>query len=218
MKRTGAAAAVVALGLCGAAQAHPHVFVEGGLTFLTDGAGHLAAVEVYWAYDDLFSMLFLAENGLLDGGDAPDPAALAALAGQDAPWGRDGFDGDLVLSVGGAAVALSGPLRPGLTWQDGRLVSHHIRALPERVAPGAGVVQAQMYDPGYYVAYTLSLPVAMAGGGGCEVLRLPADLNAAYSALDDLMYGPGGAGIDGDDFPAVGDLFAETVELRCPGG
>ena len=207
--------AALSAGPCGA---HPHVFVDGGVTFLTDGAGHLAAVEVYWAYDDLYSLLFLAEHGLDLSGQGPDPEALAALAGQDAPWGQEGFAGDLALVAGGEAVVLSGPLRPGLLWQDGRLVSHHLRVLTGRVAPEAGPVQLRMYDPDYYIAYSLSLPVTAPEGSGCLSARQPADLNAAYSALDDLMYGPGGAGIEGDDFPPVGDLFAETVELRCPGG
>ncbi|MEM9369716.1 MAG: DUF1007 family protein, partial [Pseudomonadota bacterium] len=44
----------VALALCTAvrtAEAHPHVFVEGGVSFVLDDEGALAALEVTWRYD-----------------------------------------------------------------------------------------------------------------------------------------------------------------------
>lgn len=56
------------LALAGA-EAHPHVFIDTGLTFRFDGEGRLGAVSVVWAFDDFSSMLMVEDMEMDQDGD-----------------------------------------------------------------------------------------------------------------------------------------------------
>ncbi|MEM7440580.1 MAG: DUF1007 family protein [Pseudomonadota bacterium] len=197
------------------AVAHPHVFIDAGVTFLFDDQGKLAAVQVMWAYDEFYSLLQLEDLEL----DADGDGVLSAeeqeeLAGYDTNW-VEGYEGDFYLSVGGNLVKLAGPTRPGAKLQDGRIVSWHIRPLLERVEIGEAEVVAKVYDPTFYTAYTVDLGISTTGREGCDTFRQAADLSKAYDYLEELLYGPGSENAGEDNFPAVGEHFADTITLTC---
>ena len=54
-------------------------------------------------------------------------------------------------------------------------------------------------------------------GAACEHRLERADLDAAYAQLDELIEGIGGAVSAEDNFPAVGELFADLVVFECAG-
>ena len=97
------------------AQAHPHVFVEVGLRFVSQPDGRLSGVEVTWRYDDFFSLLVLEDRGL-------DPDGDMVLTGY---WGRTP-EGEpnlvrMTYSLGGdGSVRQYGQASTdhGLTWSD----------------------------------------------------------------------------------------------------
>lgn len=148
---------------------HPHVFIDAGANLLFDDAGQLAAVRVFWAYDEFYSLLLVEDNSLdADGDGLPEQAALDADAGLDVDWAA-GFPCGLYLKNAGADVALSGPVKHGMRYEDGRVISWHIRPLETRLTVVAEPLLVQAYDPTFFVTYDVRLPVSSQGCEDCSV-------------------------------------------------
>ena len=213
MRRWGVALAVV---LAGPAGAHPHMWMDTALDVHLDAEGRAAAVRVTWTYDEFSSMALIEERGLdadHDGNSTPEEEA--QLSGFDMGWDA-GFPGDTYVLSGGAAVALSGPSDWTARHQGGRITSSHLRRIEPPVALDR-VLQVQVYDPGFYTAYTIvKRPVvtpALPEGCVAEVLA-PNPAEADQRLLDALAE----YGADQDveaDFPAIGAQFSEEVRLTC---
>jgi len=208
----------LALSLCLAgapAWSHPHEFVDAGLTFHLDSNGLLTEISVEWRYDLFTSMLILTDLGLnpasidLAPDDAPD------LQGFDLHW-IEGYNGDLWPMADGEPLELEHPVAAPTTVEGGQVVSRHRRALSEPVDPRAVRVSVQVYDPEYYIAYTVA-GVPAVDGDGCRARVFSADMDAAYAILEAAMAEVSDGGtIDLElDFPRVGKDFADEVQLDC---
>lgn len=242
MRRMPAAALSVAAALCAGgftaapAAAHPHIFVETGLKLELDGEGRLIGVEVTWTYDELYSLLVLEDMELDDDYDGVlRPDEIEKLDGFDLQWDA-GFAGDLYAlraveagqaqgpsgaetadeaeaeTASGAEVetrelALGAPQGRGARFKDGKITTVHFRPL---AAQRAGGVMLRAYDPTYYTAYEISgrieAPAPCRG-----VLRKP-DLERAYAEVESRL---GGRSASADDYPEVGEFFADTVVISC---
>lgn len=215
------AAMALPLAVPAPAMAHPHIWVDAGLEIYFDDQGRLAALRITWVYDEFFSMLMLSDLEL-DSGFSGEltPEDHAALQGFDMNW-IEGYHGDVFVTLDGAAQALSGPLEWTSDLIDGQLVSTHLRALEERVAPEGAEVRIEVYDPTYYTAYRIVGTPAVMGRTDCRVRIFEPDWDAAdaqlQAALDEML----GAGLDEfeieADFPAVGRLFADEARIACAG-
>jgi ABC-type uncharacterized transport system substrate-binding protein len=215
MRRIFATAAMLCA-LSAPALAHPHVFVDTGLRLIFDDQGRLAAVRVTWAYDELFSLLVLEDRELDKDYDGKlTEAEQAALKGFDMDW-PDWFEGDLFLTAGGEKIEMSGPMEITATLADSRIVTTHLRALETRLEVGEQPVVFQVYDPGYYTGYEISLPVKIIGREGCAAKVFMPDLDAAQKELQDALaeYTPS-EDLEEMGWPAVGASFAEEVRLTC---
>lgn len=186
--------------------AHPHIFVDTALHVVTDDTGRISGVEVHWSYDELYSLLVL-EDMELDGdydGKLTE-AELQALDGFDLQW-VEGFAGDLYATVGGEGVTLGAPEGRGTSFENGKITTRHFRP----VSGGGAELILRAYDPTFYTAYDLTGGVH--APEGCDVRIEKPDLDAAYAAveaaLEDMPPDP-------DDYPEVGDLFADTVRVTC---
>lgn len=205
-----------ALGLAVAAatpaQAHPHVFIDAGLTFLFDDQNRLAAVQVIWVYDEFYSLLMIEDGGYdTDGDGALTDAEKAALAGNDVDW-EAGFPGDLTLRFGGETVALAGAVEHRADYENGRVVTSHIRPLETRIdIDGAGPLVAKVFDPTFFVAYDVTKGVTTARDA-CSIAHTPADLDAAEALVESLMSEQDYAD---DDYPQVGEAYADSFSLTC---
>lgn len=202
--QTAAMLAAVAVPTIGAA--HPHVFVDTALHVMTDDAGHITGVEVHWSYDELYSLLVL-EDMELDGdydGKLTE-AELQALDGFDLQW-IEGFEGDLYARNGAAPVTLGAPQGRGTSFENGKITSRHFRA----IEGGGAELILRAYDPTFYTAYDLTGGVH--APGTCEVRIDRPDMDAAYAAVDEALKD---MPPDPDDYPEVGDLFADTVRVTC---
>ena len=189
------------------ARAHPHVFVETGLTLVADEAGRLVGVEVSWTYDDFYSLLLLEDMGLDPDGDGVLSAEeLARLDGFDLQW-IEGYLGDLYLSAGDAPVALGRPEGRGTDVADGRITTRHFRSF----GPVDGAVVVRAYDPTFYTAYDLTGGVKVPEG--CRLTIQPADLDRAYTMVEEALYA--NPAMPDDEFPEVGEAFADVVEVSC---
>jgi len=193
-----------------AALAHPHVFIDTTLRAAVDADGTFTGLEVEWAYDDFYSLLIFADMGLDTDGDGQlSPEEVQQLEGFDLQW-IEGFEGDSYAIQDGQPVALGTPEFRAARVEGGRIITTHFRAAQ---APAAGL-QIKAYDPTLYTAYALVGQVEV--DGPCTTIIDPADLDSAYSRLEELLFGnpvPDGDGMV--EFPAVGESFADTVTLSC---
>lgn len=202
---------MLALGFCAApmaGQGHPHIFIDTTLRAVVDADGTFKGVEVRWVYDDFYSLLIFADMGLdSDGDGALTPDEVAKLEGFDLQW-VEGYEGDTYVIRAGAPVPLGPPQSRGLSVTGGRITTTHFRAAD---VPASGLV-IKAYDPTFYTAYELVGQVEV--DGPCTTSIEPADLDAAYSYVEELLYATPEAQAQ-DEFPEVGDRFADTVMLSC---
>ncbi|WP_423211767.1 DUF1007 family protein [Paracoccus yeei] len=200
----------------GKAEAHPHVFIDTGLTFRFDGAGRLGAVSVIWAFDDFSSMLMIEDMEMdKDGDGSLTDDEIARLTAMFSDWPED-FAGDLYLTHDGKPVALSGPLDVGVRFQQGRIVVTHLRALLDRINPGKDGIEAQVYDPTYYTFYDLAGAPRINGRDDCRVQIEKADIAAAQRKYgDELAKLTNDEIMDQGKYPDVGGDFADDMRLEC---
>ena len=198
------------------AEAHPHVFIDTGLTFRFDGEGRLGAVSVVWAFDDFSSMLMVEDMEMdKDGDGVLTDDEIARLTAMFSDWPED-FAGDLYLTRDGKPVALSGPLDVAVRYQQGRIVVTHIRALLDRIRPEDERIEVQVYDPTYYTFYDLVGTLEIRGRDDCRVQIEKADIAAAQRKYgDELAKLTNDEIMDQGKYPDVGGDFADDMRLEC---
>ena len=195
--------------------AHPHIFVDAGLRLLRDAGGVIHAVEVTWRYDELYTLLLTEDYGLDPDYDLVlTEAEVAQMLGFDLNW-SGGFSGGLVVRQGDETLTLGAPEPVSLTLlPSGQLETTHRREIG---GAGAGDLIAQVYDPEFYIAFEMILPISVEGAPTCTVELVRADLDRAYAVLEQALEEIGGAVAAEDNFPPVGAYFADRVEVSCPG-
>lgn len=196
------------------AQAHPHIFVSTEVTVIFED-GVPAAVDLAWIYDDYFSLLITSDLGLdLDGDMQLTAEEEQILAASVTEWPAD-FQGDLEVSQGGDIIQLAPRTNHTMVFEDGIVREMHRRPIPALNDPTAPIT-IRAYDPFYYVAYDLVGAVQIEGRDNCEALITPANLDAAYTLVEELLYGRPAADVGADEqFPEVGVAFADTIEVTC---
>jgi ABC-type uncharacterized transport system substrate-binding protein len=201
--------------IAGSVQAHPHEFVEADLVFHLDSNGLLTDISVEWRYDLFTSMLILTDLGMnpaqtdLAADDAPD------LQGFDLDW-IEGYNGDLWTLADGQPLDLGPPVAQPATLEGGQVVSRHRRALLAPVDPRQAQVVVQVYDPEYYIAYTIAGSPRVEGAD-CRARVFTADMDTAFAVLEAALAeitASGEADLEGD-FPRVGRDFADEVQIDC---
>jgi ABC-type uncharacterized transport system substrate-binding protein len=209
-------AAMVGCAMAGPVLAHPHVWIDTRIEVIVNERNEATGVRVSWTYDDLYSLYVVGDMGLDPDWDGRlTPEEEARLAGFDMNW-DPGFPGDTYALLGEAPLALSRPRDWTASYAGGKITSTHLRvfASPVPVAAGAPLV-VQVYDPGYYVAYSIPFDPVVTGGTGCSAQVFVPDLGAAEEALLAALseYTPD---VDLEaEFPAVGANFAEEVRVTC---
>jgi ABC-type uncharacterized transport system substrate-binding protein len=195
---------------------HPHIFVDAGLRLIHDAARRVVAVEVTWRYDELYSLLLAEDYGLDPDYDLHlTDAEIAATLGFDLNW-SGGFEGGLVLRQGGETLEVGPPEPVSLRMlETGQFETTHRRPVSGAVARAP--VEAQIYDPEFYIAFEMILDVGVAGAPECSAELIRADLDAAYAVLEAALEEIGGAVAAEDNFPPVGAHFADRVVFTCPG-
>jgi len=198
------------------ARAHPHEFIDATLELRFDASGALAEIGVEWRYDAFTSMLILADLGLNPAAETLTPEDEAILSGFDLNW-VDGYDGDLWPMQGDTALALGPPQPVTTTLEEGQIISRHRRPVLTPADPASGPLVIQVYDPEYYVAYTIAGQAAIEGRDDCLARIFAPDLSAANAQLEaamDELYAGGAVDLEAD-FPAVGRDFAEEIRIDC---
>ena len=210
-----AAASLIPLGLAAPALAHPHVFIDSGIEVLIDEQNRATGVRISWTYDEFYSLSVIADKGLDPDGDGTlTTPELAQLSGFDMNW-DPGFPGDTYALQGDADLALSRPRDWSAGYADGKITSHHVRDFDQPVPLAGDPLIVQVYDPGYYVQYTIALDPVLTGGQDCTATAYAPDITEADEQLKAALaeYTP-----DQDveaDFPAIGKAYAEEIRVTC---
>ncbi len=214
--RTTYLSAALAL-LAGPLAAHPHIFITAEVEVVFGEEGQMTGVRLSWTYDEFFSFMLTEDLGLDTDGDlSMTEDELATLAANVLDWPPD-FGGDLYLTQRDAPVALGPREDATVEYRDGMVIERHFRPV---VSPldASWPVAVQVYDPFYYVAYEISPDITVTGGEGCAVELRKADLNAAYTLVEELLYGRPASDVGPDEaFPEVGEAFSDTVFVSCGG-
>ncbi|MEQ6249947.1 DUF1007 family protein [Sulfitobacter sp. HNIBRBA3233] len=209
----------LALALCSVAAplgAHPHIFVDTGLEIILDDRNRVTHIRVTWEYDELYSLLITEDLGVDDDYDGVlSPSDREALTGFDANW-IEGYNGDLVATLGGEPLSLSGPMEPTAELTDGKIVTTHLRAVegaPQLRAP----LVLKPFDATYYTAYEVGRPVTVTGQAACDIDLDPPDMEAALAMTEDdlaqIPEDPERAEAMG--FGDIGERFATEVRVTC---
>ncbi|OAS26593.1 DUF1007 family protein [Methylobacterium platani] len=133
------------------ALAHPHVWIttQAELDYGPDGA--LRSVRHAWTFDPTYSAFAVQGLGQSPTGSV-NPAALAALARDNADnLAEQGYF--TLLKVNGRKVELGTAADPSMSFADGQLTLRF--TLPLK-APLAGTASLEVYDPTYFVAFSLA--------------------------------------------------------------
>jgi ABC-type uncharacterized transport system substrate-binding protein len=199
----------------GPAFAHPHVWIDTKIEVILNDQNEATGVRVGWTYDDLYSLYVVGDMGLDPDWDGKlTPEEVAQLSGFDMKWDPS-FMGDTYPLVGEATLTLSGPKDWTASYADGKITTTHLRTFDAPVPLGAEPLVVQVYDPGYYVAYSIPFDPVVTGGTGCSARVFVPDLDAAEQELMAALseYTPD---VDLEaQFPAVGAKFAEEVRVTC---
>lgn len=197
------------------AYAHPHVFIDTGLTLYFDPEGRLAEVKVVWAYDEFYSLLVTEDYGLDPDFDGVLTAEEnAKITGFDMQWVQ-GFNGDLEIFEGDRLLNLSGPQDYAARYEDGRIITTHLRAVSADQTPGTDLL-IKPYDATYYTAYDVTRGVDVEGTSACRTRVQMPDITAGLQALREEL-----SALDPDidpidaGMPNIGEQLASKVYVTC---
>lgn len=199
----------------GPALAHPHVWIDTRIEVILNDANQATGLRISWTYDDLYSLYIVGDMGLDPDWDGKlTPEEEAQLSGFDMEW-IEGYQGDTYPLMQGQALGLSGPRDWTASYAGGKITSTHLRDFTVPVQVGAEPLVVQVYDPGYYTAYSILTGPVVTGGQGCTAQVFEPDLDAADAALQEALkeYTPD---VDLEaEFPAIGANYAEEVRVTC---
>ena len=203
---------VVALGVTlGAApvMAHPHAWIDLQSQVLLDDDGLVRALQFDWVFDDYYTV------ALADAGEVVDQLAddfwqgiakrnLDNLADHDYFTAVE-FDGQAVEL--GTVSRYDGGLRDGRMWMRFEL------PLAEPKDPAAGSLSFAVYDPTYYIEIIHAVGAVITfDGAGAD--RCEGEIIQPNPTLEQVSLA---AALDKDESAGdgLGELFAETVQVRC---
>lgn len=213
--------AVAALLTAGAANAHPHMWIDARAQIDVDAEQRITAVRQVWRFDEMFGAY--ATQGLKKGKDGSLPAA--TLQGMAQDWmkalGEPISHYFTRVTVNGKSAAFAVPRDARVDWnpKTTRLTLSFTLPLAEPVAPGAGGAQVDIYDPTYFVAYAFDEKGAVSLGGpqgaACTAdYRKPKELD--WKTMQELAAIPADPDALPDELFAITKGLTHRIEVRCP--
>lgn len=213
--------AVAALLTAGAANAHPHMWIDARAQIDVDAEQRITAVRQVWRFDEMFGAY--ATQGLKKGKDGSLPAA--TLQGMAQDWmkalGEPISHYFTRVTVNGKSAVFAVPRDARVDWnpKTTRLTLSFTLPLAEPVAPGAGGAQVDIYDPTYFVAYAFDEKGAVSLGGpqgaACTAdYRKPKELD--WKTMQELAAIPADPDALPDELFAITKGLTHRIEVRCP--
>lgn len=215
---------VLALAVCvffsamAAAFAHPHVLVTSRSEIVLEDR-QVKAVRHIWTFDETFSAF--AIQGLDSDGDGKLTAEELKPLAQVNVESLEEYGFFTFLIVAGAEVdeqPFGDPVDYWLDWDGRQLTLHFTLPLVVNVDAGAGPVRLDVYDPEYFVAFSLheENPAVLAGGAeSCRVsVARPRALDAQAQAK--LAQIPAEIRDLPENLYAMTSDLANAILVRCP--
>ncbi|WP_182911590.1 DUF1007 family protein [Paracoccus sp. JM45] len=199
-----------------AAVAHPHVFVDVSLTLRYDTQGRLATVDEVWTYDELYSLLIFTE--IADHkSDSFGPAELAALRRIDTNF--DPLNGGrMAIESAGGEITTGQPVHLSTELQGDRVVIRRRHILSRPVA-GDRQTSIRVYDPSFYVDFSMPSEVTIQGRAGCRVSlqsgNSAAQADAYDTALRDTLAKELGRTGSQDIKVDIGPIGTDFIAVKC---
>ncbi|MFF8801875.1 MULTISPECIES: DUF1007 family protein [unclassified Methylobacterium] len=157
-----ALAAALGLAAAGPASAHPHVWVTARAEVAYE-AGRVAGIRHTWSFDAAYSSF--VTQGLDTNGDGKlSPEELQGLANENTGNLAE-FAYFTKLKVAGKEQAFAEPRDARMSMEGDRLTLNFLLPLKAPAAQGRGVAALEVYDPTYFVAFSLA--------EGADAVRLP---------------------------------------------
>lgn len=191
----------------GQAKAHPHVFVTVKSTLVYE-EGKLGAVQHAWRFDDMFSAF--ASQGLdVDGDGRLSREELKELAEVNVTSLKE-FDFFTFARAGGRDIAFGQPVDYWLD-HDGTALTLHF-TLPVRQGQADETTRVEIYDPSYFVSFSLAedSPATLEGAGnGCRVDAQGPETDMGGQKLSEDFF----SNLNPED--GWGKQFANVMTVRC---
>jgi len=207
------AIALVAAG-CGAASAHPHVWISAGTELVYAPDGTLTAVRHAWTFDDMFSSYALQgietkSKGVFTREELAPLAQTNVESLKEFAYFTFARAGDEAASR--KKQKFEAPVDYYLEHKDGVLTLHF--TLPLKVPVRSRQLLLEIYDPSYFIDFSLikTDPVRLIGApAGCNLtIDRPSD-----GTVQAKMLGEGNF-LDGSN-ANFGANFANKITVECP--
>ena len=206
----------VLLAVPGAAQAHPHVWVDAASEIVFDDKQRITAIRHHWRFDEGFSAYAL--QGLdVDQDGTYSTEELEPLARENVESLKD-FGYFTSLSIGDYQAGYSTPTEYYLQLMDDRLLLHFTLPLAIPVKTN-GTAVLEVGDPEYYVAFSLPSREAVRlvdAPGGCRLKVNPGVELDASAAATLAEIGPDVRDLPAD-LQALAEGTANSAEVNCAG-
>ncbi|MSO81581.1 MAG: DUF1007 family protein [Alphaproteobacteria bacterium] len=209
------AALAATIHLAAPAAAHPHVFIAARLTVVADASGQIAALDVDWTFDDIYSAYVTADLPK-DKAGKPSAEALATLARQIlvslAEWRY--FTEIVRLETGGIAdnQNFGTPGEPVVRLDARGLAIAFRLPLAAPLLPDGQRLLIRQYDPSFYVAIEtvndgVGLAAPLAAACKAEIAE-PKPPQTAHNLSEGSFQLQGATG-------GIGTMFASNVTIAC---
>ena len=148
-----ALAVLASLAVAGPALAHPHVWVAAKAEVDYE-SGRVTGIRHAWSFDASYSA-FVTQGLDKDGDGTLSPEELQGLAAENTTNLAE-FAYFTKLKVGGREQEFGEPREPRMRMDGDRLTLSFVLPLKAPVAQGRGVTAMEVYDPTYFVAFSLA--------------------------------------------------------------
>jgi len=195
-------------------EAHPHVFVDGGVDFVMEDGSVLTALEVTWLFDKFESLYLLSVSGvtLTDTGKLPQDA-WEHLRSEVGAW-PDSFSGSAHLSVLGQDVTLSDPSDFDIRMVDTRLEVTFTRTLTQPLPLSNLTLETQFYEASFFYDFSITQsPQILGHGEDCQAQVIPFAEGDETQEIRQALQALGREEVP--DQPNVGALFADRITMTC---
>ncbi|WP_245184459.1 DUF1007 family protein [Halomonas salinarum] len=203
-------------GSAGVAHAHPHGWIDLGMTVQFDDRGRVTALQQRWRMDPFYSLVVMEELAAEESTDSMEERLdLLGLEIRDNLATREYFT---EIDHGGRPVAVGDVEDYSIRRQGDRLVFSFLLPLEKPLALGDAPLRYQVFDPSYYIEVVHEAEDEMPRddaltlrgvGEACNARIIAADPDPAKVAM--------AAQLDADETaePGLGRFFAETGEVAC---